>query len=285
MKKPIALLLALFMLFAVAACTNTDDPAPKDDGEGEGDGQQQTELSSVDKIKQNGKLKLGTSADYPPFEYHMMVDGQDTIVGFDIELAQLIADELGVELDITDMGFDALLISLQQGKFDLVAAGVTYKPERYGLFSDPYYVEGQAVLVRTEDLETYTTADSLSGCTVGAQKGTVQAELAANMAENVNCLELVKFPDLVTELKQGKIEAIVVDYVVAEDYLSANNDLAISDIELEDGLVNKCVVVQEGNEDLINVINPIIAKGLEDGSFDTMMQQAKDNAQYETKAE
>ena len=203
MKKPIALLLALFMLFAVAACTNTDDPAPKDDGEGEGDGQQQTELSSVDKIKQNGKLKLGTSADYPPFEYHMMVDGQDTIVGFDIELAQLIADELGVELDITDMGFDALLISLQQGKFDLVAAGVTYKPERYGLFSDPYYVEGQAVLVRTEDLETYTTADSLSGCTVGAQKGTVQAELAANMAENVNCLELVKFPDLVTELKQG----------------------------------------------------------------------------------
>ena len=114
MKKPIALLLALFMLFAVAACTNTDDPAPKDDGEGEGDGQQQTELSSVDKIKQNGKLKLGTSADYPPFEYHMMVDGQDTIVGFDIELAQLIADELGVELDITDMGFDALLISLQQ---------------------------------------------------------------------------------------------------------------------------------------------------------------------------
>ena len=105
------------------------------------------------------------------------------------------------------------------------------------------------------------------------------------MAENVNCLELVKFPDLVTELKQGKIEAIVVDYVVAEDYLSANNDLAISDIELEDGLVNKCVVVQEGNEDLINVINPIIAKGLEDGSFDTMMQQAKDNAQYETKAE
>ena len=285
MKKPIALLLALFMLFAVAACTNTDDPAPKDDGEGEGDGQQQTELSSVDKIKQNGKLKLGTSADYPPFEYHMMVDGQDTIVGFDIELAQLIADELGVELDITDMGFDALLISLQQGKFDLVAAGVTYKPERYGLFSDPYYVEGRAVLVRTEDLETYTTADSLSGCTVGAQKGTVQAELAANMAENVNCLELVKFPDLVTELKQGKIEAIVVDYVVAEDYLSANNDLAISDIELEDGLVNKCVVVQEGNEDLINVINPIIAKGLEDGSFDTMMQQAKDNAQYETKAE
>ena len=100
--------------------------------------------SSVEQIKQSGKLRLGTSDDYPPFEYHMDVDGQDTIVGFDIEMGKLIAEELGVELEITDMAFDALLISLQQGKFDLVAAGVTYSPERYGLFSDPYYVEGQA---------------------------------------------------------------------------------------------------------------------------------------------
>ena len=207
----------------------------------------------------------------------MDVDGQDTIVGFDIELGKLIAEELGVELEITDMAFDALLISLQQGKFDLVAAGVTYSPERYGLFSDPYYVEGQAVLIRTEDLDTYTTAESLSGCTVGAQKGTVQAELAANMAQDVTCLE----PDLVTELKQDKIEAIVVDYVVAEDYLTAHEDLAISDIVLEDGQVNKCVVAQEGNQELIDVVNSVIAQGLADGSFDSLMQQAKENAQYE----
>ena len=163
-----------------------------------------------------------------------------------------------------------------------MAAGVTYSPERYGLFSDPYYVEGQAVLIRTEDLDTYTTAESLSGCTVGAQKGTVQAELAANMAEDVTCLELVKFPDLVTELKQDKIEAIVVDYVVAEDYLTAHDDLAISDIVLEDGQVNKCVVAQEGNQELIDVVNAVIAEGLADGSFDTLMQQAKENAEYET---
>ena len=278
MKKLLALLLCLVMLISFAACAVEEGSSDEND---DAQNEEQTELSSVEQIKQSGKLRLGTSADYPPFEYHMDVDGQDTIVGFDIEMGKLIAEELGVELEITDMAFDALLISLQQGKFDLVAAGVTYSPERYGLFSDPYYVEGQAVLIRTEDLDTYTTAESLSGCTVGAQKGTVQAELAANMAEDVTCLELVKFPDLVTALKQDKIEAIVVDYVVAEDYLTAHDDLAISDIVLEDGQVNKCVVAQEGNQELIDVVNSVIAQGLADGSFDTLMQQAKENAQYE----
>ena len=146
MKKLLALLLCLVMLISFAACAVEEGSSDEND---DAQNEEQTELSSVEQIKQSGKLRLGTSADYPPFEYHMDVDGQDTIVGFDIEMGKLIAEELGVELEITDMAFDALLISLQQGKFDLVAAGVTYSPERYGLFSDPYYVEGQAVLIRT----------------------------------------------------------------------------------------------------------------------------------------
>ena len=235
----------------------------------QGSGISNVDIAGIDmRLEEDGFITIGTGA-------------TDNGMGVDTILAQIAAEELGVELEITDMAFDALLISLQQGKFDLVAAGVTYSPERYGLFSDPYYVEGQAVLIRTEDLDTYTTAESLSGCTVGAKKGTVQAELAANMAEDVTCLELVKFPDLVTELKQDKIEAIVVDYVVAEDYLTAHDDLAISDIVLEDGQVNKCVVAQEGNQELIDVVNAVIAEGLADGSFDSLMQQAKENAQYE----
>ncbi|MBQ3391752.1 MAG: transporter substrate-binding domain-containing protein [Clostridia bacterium] len=273
MKKTLALFLSLLLLFSFAACSKTES----DDG-----GQDaQTELTSVEKIKQSGKLRMGTSADYPPFEYHMLVDGKDDIVGFDIELGKLIAEELGVELEITDMGFDALLMSLQSDKFDVVIAGMTYKPERYGLFSESYYTEGQAVLIRSEDADKFTKAEDLAGLTIGAQKGTVQADLAKTAAEGVTVLELVKFPDLVTELKNSKIDAIVVDYVVAEDYLSGNEDLMISSIELEDGLVYKGVVVQEGNTDLIDVINPIIEKGLADGSFAELMQEAKDNAQYE----
>ena len=139
MKKLLALALSLLLLISFAACSTDEGSSENGDSQND-DGQ---ELSAVDQIKQSGKLRLGTSADYPPFEYHMDVDGQDTIVGFDIELGKLIAEELGVELEITDMAFDALLISLQEGKFDLVAAGVTYDPARYGLFSDPYYVEAR----------------------------------------------------------------------------------------------------------------------------------------------
>ena len=94
MKKLLALALSLLLLISFTACS-TDEGSSENGDSQNNDGQG---LSSVEQIKQSGKLRLGTSADYPPFEYHMDVDGQDTIVGFDIELGKLIAEELGVEL-------------------------------------------------------------------------------------------------------------------------------------------------------------------------------------------
>ena len=112
MKKLIALLLAALTLLSLAACS-------KQDG-----------VSSIDKIKAKGELVVGTSADYPPYEFHTMVDGKDTIVGFDISIAQAIADKLGVKLKVVDMSFDNLLMSLANDEFDLVIAGLTSDEER-----------------------------------------------------------------------------------------------------------------------------------------------------------
>ena len=103
MKKAIALLLALVTLLSLTACAGKEDAAS----------------SALDQIKQKGELVVGTSADYPPYEFHAEVDGKDTIVGFDMEIAQAIADKLGVSMKIVDMSFDNLLMSLANDEFDL----------------------------------------------------------------------------------------------------------------------------------------------------------------------
>lgn len=97
--------------------------------------------TALDKIKESGKLVVGTSADYPPYEFHATVDGKDEIKGFDIDIAQAVADDLGVKLEIKDMDFDGLLVALQGDKVDMVFAGMTPTEERKqnADFSDIYY--------------------------------------------------------------------------------------------------------------------------------------------------
>ena len=114
MKKILALIMAALVLMSCAACGKKE------------------EKSKLEEIKESGKLVVGTSADYPPFEFHMEIDGKDTIVGLDIAMCQYIADDLGVELEIVDMAFDNLVMSLQKGEFDLVAASMSKDEKRCG---------------------------------------------------------------------------------------------------------------------------------------------------------
>ena len=157
MKKVIALLLALVTLLSLTACAGKEDAAS----------------SALDQIKQKGELVVGTSADYPPYEFHTEVDGKDTIVGFDMEIAQAIADKLGVPLKIVDMSFDNLLMSLANDEFDLVIAGLTADEERRKTtdFSDPYLEAKNLILVRAEDADKYASLDDLKGVKGGAQTG------------------------------------------------------------------------------------------------------------------
>ena len=125
LRRTLAILAALMVIFPVVA------GGAKDSKSG----------SALDKIKASGKIILGTSADYPPYEFHALVDGKDTIVGFDIELAKEIAKDLGVELEIKDMSFDGLLAALVSGNVDMVISGMTPTEERRQNvdFSDIYY--------------------------------------------------------------------------------------------------------------------------------------------------
>jgi ABC-type amino acid transport substrate-binding protein len=232
----------------------------------------------LEAIQRRGTLRLGTSADYAPYEFHTIIDGKDTIVGFDIEIAKAIAADIGVELDIQDIGFDGLLQALNSGKIDMVIAGMTPTEERKQSvdFSEIYYVAQQAVLVRTEDIDTYTSIASLAGQPVGAQLASIQEGLVTDDMSDSRLVALGKIPDLILELQNGKIEALVVELPVANGYVQANPDLAISPIQIGDIEGGSAIAVRKGNEEFLAEINATLRRLIADGSIDRFVAEANE---------
>ena len=266
LKKILALILAFTMIFAFAACGQ----------DGSNDGAADEVQTKLDQIKAAGKLVVGTSADYPPYEFHTDVDGQDTIVGFDMALAQYIADAIGVDLEIVDMGFDGLLIGLQNGDFDMVIAGLSPTEERQQVvdFSHPFKVDGQVVLVKTENADKITTTDDLMGIKCGYQTGTIQEGFAMKYCSENDAIGLVKFNDLIMELKNDNVSAVFSDKLVAISYASANEDLIVQDVGIEYDSEGFAIAMQKGNEDFVEYVNSVIDPIFSDGTMDKFVEEA-----------
>lgn len=232
--------------------------------------------SLLDKIKASGQLRLGTSADYPPYEFHKIIDGKDEIIGFDIEIMKAIAADLGVELVITDMGFDGLLTALQSGNVDMVVAGMTPTPEREEAvdFSDIYYVAVQKVIVRAEDKEKYTDIASLAGKKVGAQLGAIQEGVVTEQMPESELRALSKLPDLVLDLKSKNVEALVVEEPVAAAYVAQNPDLVISDIALDQEEAGSAIAMPKGSAELVEAVNASLKKLADEGKIDQFVTEA-----------
>ena len=176
-------------------------------------------------------ITLGTSADYPPFEFHVLKDGVDTIVGIDVSMAKAIAAEMGVELQIKDIAFDSLLIELGQGTVDFVIAAMEKDAERDAAadFSDPYYTDVPPKIVALkENAGNYASLADFSGKTVGAQTGTTKADIVTGDMAGANPLLLQSVNELVNGLVNAKCDAIVLDGAVADKYVATNDALAAS---------------------------------------------------------
>lgn len=274
LKKAAAIAISLIMVLGVASCGAEEE---KSDANGEAEEAVDYENSErIKEIKDSGKLVVGTSADYAPFEFHTKIDGEDTIVGFDIAIAQKIADSLGVELEVVDMAFDSLLISLDNGDFDMVLAslGATEERKKAVDFSEPYHQSTHLVVVRAEDADKYTTAESLKGQPVAAQKGATLVPEAEKVAGAENVVQLVKVNDMVTELLNGKVEAIVLDSVIANGYEAVNDELVAVDIGLEPTSDGECIACKKGDTDLVGYVNEIIA-GISEEEIDQMLLDAQ----------
>lgn len=270
MKKSVlkSVLLGI-MMFTLVACgqatgNNTQEP-----------GQTTGAASSVEAIKEKGELVLATSADYPPFEWHHMENGQDTIVGFDIAIAQDIAKELGVELVIKDLDFEGIIPSLTSGQADIGIAGLVPTPEREEVvsFSQPYFQNNQVVLVHKDMADKYKTIEDFAGKKVGAQTGSTQETIAREQfPKDIEVLSLSKLNNLVMEVKNKTADALVIVDNSAKQYLVQNPDLVMLDVGIppEEGT---SIAVAKDKEDLAKFINETLQKLIDEGKVDAYIQE------------
>ncbi|KXT73357.1 Amino acid ABC transporter, amino acid-binding/permease protein [Streptococcus sp. DD10] len=219
--------------------------------------------NSLESIQEKGKLVVATSPDYAPFEFQTLVDGKNKVVGSDIDLAQAIADELGVKLEISTMSFDNVLSSLQTGKADLAISGLAVTEERQKNFdfSDSYYETKIKLLVRKSDVAKYTSLSSFDGVKVAAQKGSIPETLVKEQMSQANLVSLTNVGEAINELKNGQVDAVTIDEPVALSYVASNDDLAVATVELEstEGDAN-AVAMKKGNTELQEAVNAAIKK-------------------------
>ena len=233
--------------------------------------------SYVEEIKKRGKLILGTSADWPPFEY---VDKDGNIVGIDIEIAKKIAEKLGVELEIKDMEFAALIEALRNGLIDIVIADMTPKAKRELLvdFSIPYYFSlGNAVV--TLKGKEISKVEDLYDKKIGVLLGSIQEEWANNtLKDKAEIYSYNKvYPDMVMILKRGDIDAIIVGDIVGNIITKKAPELTVA-MYVGGSNIGAAVAVPEGAEDLKYVVNQVIEELLESGEMQAIFE--KEFAKY-----
>ena len=173
-----------------------------------------------------GKLTMATNAAFPPYE---MTTDAGEFEGIDIETAQAIADKLGLELQIDDMDFDAALLSVQQGKADIVMAGVTVTDERKAVmdFSDSYATGIQSIIV--PEGSDITSPDDLAGKKIGTQRGTTGYIYCSDDFGDENVVAYDDGLTAVQALNNGQVDAVVIDNAPAQEFIAANPGLKILD--------------------------------------------------------
>jgi ABC-type amino acid transport substrate-binding protein len=222
-------------------------------------------------------ITMGTSADYAPYEWPMNVGGKQTIVGIDIEIAKHIAQALGKNLKVVNKSFDFLLDDLQSGKVDFVMAAMTPTEARAQKvdFSNIYYEATQVLLIQTVNLNIYSSIDSLnlSSKRVGAQMGSIQADLLAEFFPNSQATILAAVPDLALRLQQGQLDGLIVEKPVADGYVINLSGLSIAPFIIGEPDGGSAVAVQKGNQTLLALINQVIADLISSGTLDDIVAQ------------
>lgn len=272
-KKVVACALLGIMTMGFVGCGVADNKTT-DGNKGEG-------KDLLNTIQGKGKVVVGMSADYAPYEFHYIDEnGKDVIGGFDVDIANEIADALGVDLVIQEMDFDALVAALPAGKVDLVISGMNPTEERAKVvdFSEIYYNSKHGILVRSEDADKFKTFKDLEGVKVGVQLGSTQEQIAKAEIPNVDLQQLANVNNLILELKAGKVDAIVMEKPVAEMAVKSNPELAVGEPTYEEKTGGNAVGVAKNNEQLLAKVNEVIKELNETGKMDEYIVKANELA-------
>ena len=276
MKKILAMAMAVVMALGLSACGGSNSAASSS-AAGSVSGSASGSASNGDAAFTTvtpGKLTMSTNASFPPYE---MVADDGSFEGIDIEVAGAIAQKLGLELQVDDMGFDAALQAAQTGKSDMVMAGVTVTEERQAVmdFSNSYANGVQVVIVK-EDSPIQTVDDLANANMIGCQMGTTGYIYCSDTVENGGFGEdhVTPYDDgaaAVQALMNGQIDAVVIDNMPAQEYVAANPGLKILDGEFTNE--DYAIGVAKGNTALLDAINDALEELTADGTIQSIVDK------------
>ena len=279
LKKLLATGLAAIMVMGLVGCSSSKGSSSSASSDASSSA---AKTEKLQQIKDAGVLKVGTSAEYSPYEFHKVVDGEDKIVGFDDFLVQEIAKDMGVKVEYEDMDFDGLLGALQADKVDIVLAGMTPDEKRKKSvdFSEIYYTNSNVCIVAKGKEDTIKKSEDLKDLKVGVQKGTTQADYVTNTLGISDATQLKKIPDLMLELQNGKIDVIVTGKAVAEINVKKYDNIAIGNTTVGDEVAetSAAAIKKSGNgvdnTSFVKSVNDTIKRLQDSGDMDKYMQEA-----------
>lgn len=253
MKKFVTVIFSAFLLIGLLAGCGKSDEA--------------TDNGSEEKV-----ITMGTSADYPPFETHDETNGE--IIGFDVEIAKYIANELGYTLKIKDMSFNGLIGALQADRVDFVASAMSATEDRKKSvdFSTEYHHSGE-MFVTLKD-SNMKSMDDIAGKKIGVQLGTIQEEglkKAAAQYEGMEIKTLDKAPDLIQELKSNRIYAVYLDKTVALEYIDKLDLLGFDDTS--GNTPGMAIAFPKGHDELVADFNKVLAEMKENGELEKLAKE------------
>lgn len=265
--KGLAFVLAGTMLLGMVGCGSASNSSATEDTT---DTVAQSSSDSTDvKTVSAGKFTWATNAEFEPYEYR---EG-DKVVGIDAELADAIAEKLGLEAEVEDMAFDSIIPAVTSGKADVGLAGMTASEDRKVSvdFSDTYVEAGQVIIVKKgSDIKD---ASGLAGKTVGVQLGTT-GDLYVSDPQNVENVTVQQFPkgaDAVEALKTDKIDAVVIDNQPAKKFVENNSDIEILATPLTQE--SYAIAVAKDNKQLLDAVNKALAELKESGELDSILNK------------
>lgn len=266
MKKCIAMLLALVMTLSLGVVAFAEEEAETPEIPEYLQGLDLPEFTTIEE----GKLIMTTNASFPPYE--MVADGDSTgfagtgFEGIDVEIGWYLAQALGLELVINDIDFDAALLSVQDGSADMMLAGLTYQESRDEVMDfSTSYASGVQVIIVPEDSDI-ASPDDLPGKLIGVQRGTTGENYCTEDFGEENVQAYDNGAIAVQALLNGQIDAVVIDNGPAQAYVDANEGLKI--LETEYIVEDYCLAVDEGNTQLLDVLNSVLEIMIDEGLVD-----------------
>ncbi|QIM46958.1 ABC transporter permease subunit [Streptococcus ruminicola] len=242
-----------------------------------------TAVGSIEKIQNSGQLVVATNIGYAPYEFYDLSSGHKKAVGVDLAFAKQLADKLQVKLVVKNMNFDSILGTITSVNADIAIAGMTKTKEREKSvdFTQNYVKQFNKVVVRKDSAAQYTAIADLAQSSIAVQKSTTQEDVVKEDIKPKQIVALSSLPDAFLNLVQGKVDAVVADDTVADQYIASNSELTYADIDLP-GTTETAMALTKGNQSLKVYVDKLIEQDKKDGSFDKWMKTYSALAQKNT---